>query len=259
MKNGLLIFLAVLFVTTAFAQSKKELKGEIETLKLKADSLGKASEKLQSQINEFESRKKVDMNDEMQKLSYAIGILIGENLKKDGLLDSITAEVFTAALEDVKNGNQQMPPQEASQFVQTLMEGAQKKKFEKNIEEGKKFLEENAKRDGVVTLPSGLQYEVLVEGNGAKPTANDKVTTHYHGTLIDGTVFDSSVERGQPATFGVGQVIKGWTEALLLMPEGSKWKLFLPYDLAYGERGAGGAIGPYATLVFEVELIKIEK
>ncbi|HRB38756.1 MAG TPA: FKBP-type peptidyl-prolyl cis-trans isomerase [Bacteroidia bacterium] len=128
-----------------------------------------------------------------------------------------------------------------------------------NLEKGKKFLEENGKRKGVVTLPSGLQYEIIKEGTGPKPAATDKVTTHYHGTTIDGKVFDSSVERGQPAQFGVNQVIPGWTEALQLMPVGSKWKLFIPANLAYGESGAGGAIGPNETLVFEVELISIDK
>jgi FKBP-type peptidyl-prolyl cis-trans isomerase FklB len=127
----------------------------------------------------------------------------------------------------------------------------------KKIEEGKNFLLENAKRAEVKTLESGLQYEVITDSEGPKPSLNDQVTTHYHGTLIDGTVFDSSVERGQPATFPVSGVIKGWTEALQLMSVGSKWRLFVPYDLAYGEKGASAQIGPYSTLVFEVELIKI--
>lgn len=123
--------------------------------------------------------------------------------------------------------------------------------------EGKKFLDENGKRAGVTTTASGLQYEIMQAGTGAKPTANDKVTVHYHGTLLDGKVFDSSVQRGQTIDFPVTGVIAGWVEALQLMPMGSKWKLFIPYNLAYGERGAGGDIGPYETLVFEVELIKI--
>ena len=125
------------------------------------------------------------------------------------------------------------------------------------VEEGRKFLAANSKNEKVVTLESGLQYEVIKAGEGAKPSLNDQVTTHYHGTLIDGTVFDSSVERGQPASFPVNGVIKGWTEALQLMNVGSKWRLFVPYDLAYGERGAGPQIGPFTTLIFEVELISI--
>ena len=124
-------------------------------------------------------------------------------------------------------------------------------------EEGANFLAKNAKKEGVISLESGLQYEILKQGSGAKPTINDNVTTHYHGTLIDGTIFDSSVDRGQPATFPVSGVIKGWTEALQLMSVGSKWRLYVPYDLAYGERGAGANIGPFTTLIFEVELISI--
>jgi FKBP-type peptidyl-prolyl cis-trans isomerase FklB len=125
------------------------------------------------------------------------------------------------------------------------------------MEDGKKFLADNSKRENVITLPSGLQYEIMKAGEGPKPNLEDKVTTNYHGTLIDGTVFDSSVDRGEPASFPVNGVIKGWTEALQLMPVGSKWKLFVPYDLAYGERGTGPQIGPYTTLIFEVELISI--
>jgi FKBP-type peptidyl-prolyl cis-trans isomerase FklB len=128
-----------------------------------------------------------------------------------------------------------------------------------NIEKGKAFLAENAKREGVVTLPSGLQYEVITEGTGIKPSANDQVKCHYEGTLIDGTLFDSSVKRGQPAVFGVSQVIKGWVEALQLMPEGSKWKLYIPSELGYGSQQAGEMIPPYSTLIFEVELIKVIK
>ncbi len=123
--------------------------------------------------------------------------------------------------------------------------------------DGEAYLAENAKRDEITVTASGLQYEILTEGNGDKPTASDTVRTHYHGTLIDGTVFDSSVDRGQPAEFPVNGVIAGWTEALQLMPKGSKWRLHIPYNLAYGERGAGGAIGPYAALVFDVELLDI--
>jgi FKBP-type peptidyl-prolyl cis-trans isomerase FklB len=146
---------------------------------------------------------------------------------------------------------------DAQKVIQDFFKKQQAKASESVIEEGEKFLIDNAKRNEVTTLESGLQYEILKTGEGPKPSLNDQVTTHYHGTLIDGTVFDSSVDRGEPATFPVSGVIKGWTEALQLMSVGSKWKLFVPYDLAYGERGAGPQIGPFTTLVFEVELIKI--
>jgi len=146
---------------------------------------------------------------------------------------------------------------QAQAIINSYFSKKQKKESESMIEKGANFLQENAKREGVTTLPSGLQYEIISEGTGPKPTLEDNVTTHYHGTLIDGTVFDSSVDRGEPASFPVGGVIKGWTEALQLMSVGSKWKLYVPYDLAYGERGARAQIGPYSTLIFEVELISI--
>ena len=146
---------------------------------------------------------------------------------------------------------------QALMVIQNYFTKKQSAKSEEKIEEGRKFLEENSKKEGVITLASGLQYEVIIDGSGEKPKLEDNVTTHYHGTLLDGTVFDSSVDRGEPASFPVGGVIKGWTEALQLMSVGSKWKLYVPYDLAYGERGAGPQIGPYSTLIFEVELLNI--
>ena len=172
----------------------------------------------------------------MDKLSYAIGLNIANNL----------------------NGEQtQMSDNEARTVIQDYFEKAEKEKLSKNLEEGKAFLAENAKREGVVSLPSGLQYEIITEGTGKKPSATDKVSCHYHGTLINGTVFDSSVMRGQPAEFPVSGVIQGWVEALQLMSEGAKWKLFIPSNLAYGERGAGQSIEPNSTLIFEVELLKV--
>ena len=148
---------------------------------------------------------------------------------------------------------------EARDIVNQYFAELEAKMNAENIEKGKAFLAENAKREGVVTLPSGLQYEVITEGTGIKPSANDQVKCHYEGTLIDGTLFDSSVKRGQPAVFGVSQVIKGWVEALQLMPEGSKWKLYIPSELGYGSQQAGEMIPPYSTLIFEVELIKVIK
>jgi FKBP-type peptidyl-prolyl cis-trans isomerase FklB len=152
-----------------------------------------------------------------------------------------------------------MTAEVAQAAIQNYFQGVQEKKMAANVEAGKKFLEENSKKPGVVTLPSGLQYQIIKEGTGPKPGPEDKVTTHYHGTLLNGKVFDSSVERGQPVSFAVNGVIPGWTEALQLMSVGSKWKLFIPSNLAYGERGAGGDIGPNETLIFEVELISIDK
>ena len=194
---------------------------------------------------------------EMDSLSYSLGVLLGQNLQSQGF-ENIDEPSLTKGIHDMLAGNEpKVSREEANTIIQQYMQKKQEAKFESNIAEGKAFLEANAQREEVTILPSGLQYEVLKEGNGSKPSATDKVTVHYHGMLIDGTVFDSSIERGQPATFGVNQVIKGWTEALQLMPEGSKWKLYIPSDLAYGSRGAGPKIGPYSTLIFEVELLKV--
>ena len=197
------------------------------------------------------------LNNEIDSVSYSLGVNIGENLKTQ--FPDINLKNFELAIKNVLD-NQKEPKisgADAQKVIQNYFQKQQAKASESVIEEGKKFLTENSKKDGVITLESGLQYEIIKSGEGAKPTINDQVTTHYHGTLLDGTVFDSSVERGQPATFPVSGVIKGWTEALQLMTVGSKWKLFVPYDLAYGERGAGPKIGPYTTLIFEVELISI--
>lgn len=193
----------------------------------------------------------------MDTVSYSLGMLMASNLKQQGF-DELDAPSFMAAMKAVMAGEPTLfDANEANQKVQAYMQGAQAKKHEKNIKAGADFLAENAKRKGVTVTASGLQYEVLKPGDGKKPSPSDKVTVHYHGTLIDGTVFDSSVERGQPATFGVTQVIQGWVEGLQLMPMGAKYKFFIPYDLAYGERAAGAAIKPYSALVFEVELIGI--
>ena len=192
----------------------------------------------------------------MKDFSYALGINIAANLKEAGI-DNIDTERFEQAVKDaLSNGKTEMTQDMAQNKIQEYFAKLQAERGKKNIEEGKKFLEDNAKREGVVTLPSGLQYEILTAADGKKPSASDSVKCHYHGTLIDGTVFDSSVRRNQPATFGVSQVIQGWVEALQLMPVGSKWRLFIPYNLAYGERGAG-SIPPYATLIFDVELLDI--
>lgn len=194
----------------------------------------------------------------MDKFSYAIGLGIGQNLLSMGA-KGIAVDDFAQAIKDVLEGNQTaISHTEARDIVNKYFAELEEKMNAANIEAGKKFLEENKKREGVVTLPSGLQYEVITEGNvGRYAKATDQVQCHYEGTLIDGTLFDSSIKRGQPATFGVNQVIPGWVEALQLMPEGTKWKLYIPSDLAYGAQGAGEMIPPHSTLVFEVELQKI--
>ncbi len=199
----------------------------------------------------------LNMENDTVKVSYSLGVNIASNLKKQGL-DTIDAEAFKQALIDVYSGDSvKISEQEANQYLQNYFTNLQEIKSEKMKEESQKFLEKNAEREGVKVTPSGLQYEVVKMGEGDKPSATDQVTVHYKGMLIDGSVFDSSYDRGQPATFGLNQVIPGWTEGLQLMPVGSKFIFYIPYELGYGERGAGQNIPPYATLIFEVELLKI--
>lgn len=193
----------------------------------------------------------------LDKLSYALGISLGNNLKNSGFTGLNYAEIARGIEEIDKANDLSMTLQEAQELINMHYQEAQVKVNEKNIEEGVKFLLKNAQREGVITTDSGLQYEVITEGKGVVPSASDTVKVHYHGTLLNGKVFDSSVDRGEPATFGVTQVIHGWVEALQLMPVGSKWKLYIPSDLAYGVRGAGESIAPHTTLVFEVELLDI--
>lgn len=190
------------------------------------------------------------------KASYGLGMSIGESLLKDGL-DSLDLEIFAQGVKDRIAGKSAIPVEESQKALQTYYGEMQNAKSSKNVEQGLLFMETNAKKEGVTTLPSGMQYEVITAGDGPKPSATDKVTTHYHGTLVDGTVFDSSVERGQPASFPVNGVIQGWVEALQLMGTGSKWRLFIPPNLAYGAQGSPPVIGPNATLIFEVELLSI--
>jgi FKBP-type peptidyl-prolyl cis-trans isomerase FklB len=193
----------------------------------------------------------------MEKVSYALGLSLGNNLMNSGI-ETIDYAKLAKGIHDVFEKNEpEISYQEAQNVINEFFEQLQKKASEATIKAGQDFLNENAKRPEVITLESGLQYEIIKDANGPKPKASDKVTVHYHGTLIDGKVFDSSVQRGEPATFGVTQVISGWVEALQLMPVGSKWKLFIPSNLAYGAQGAGQAIGPHTTLIFEVELIGI--
>jgi FKBP-type peptidyl-prolyl cis-trans isomerase FklB len=198
-----------------------------------------------------------NLNTKMEKVSYSLGVNVAKSVKNQGLT-SIDSKAIAQAFTDVFEGNElKISEQESNLILQDYFGKLAKEAQSANVEAGEKFLAENAKRDGVTTTATGLQYEVLAEGSGDSPKETDQVTVHYHGTLIDGTVFDSSVERGQPATFPVNGVIPGWVEALQLMKPGAKYKLFIPSNLAYGERGAGGSIGPNATLIFEVELISI--
>jgi FKBP-type peptidyl-prolyl cis-trans isomerase FklB len=192
-----------------------------------------------------------------EKDSYAVGLNFGRDLKKQPVdLDPASLE---RGLKDALEGKQPLVTDaEIQASIKELQAEATKNISEGNMKEGETFLAANKTKDGVVALPSGLQYKIITAGTGAKPTAGDTVVCNYKGTFINGTEFDSSYKRGQPATFPVGGVIKGWTEALQLMPVGSKWQLFIPSELAYGSRGAGGAIGPNQTLVFEVELISIK-
>ena len=200
----------------------------------------------------------------MDKLSYALGLGIGQQLSQMGAND-ISAEDFAQAIKDVLQGHElKVSHREAQTIVQDYFQKQEQKLQAQRAEAGKahkeageKYLAENAKKDGVITLPSGLQYQVLKEGNGKKPTAKDTVQCHYEGFLIDGTVFDSSIQRGEPATFPLQQVIAGWTEGLQLMQEGAKYRFFIPYRLGYGEGGAGNSIPPFAALIFDVELIQV--
>jgi FKBP-type peptidyl-prolyl cis-trans isomerase FklB len=201
----------------------------------------------------------------MDKLSYALGLGIGQQLAQMGVGSDFNVDDFAQSIKDVMAGNElKVSHREAQQIVQDYfakqeakMNAERAEKGKAAREEGEKYLAENAKKDGIVTLPSGLQYQVLREGNGKKPSAKDSVKCHYEGFLIDGTVFDSSVQRGEPAVFGLQQVIAGWTEGLQLMQEGAKYRFFIPYRLAYGEGGAGQLIPPFAALIFDVELIEV--
>lgn len=206
----------------------------------------------------------VELKTLQDSVSYSIGVDIANNLKSQAV--EINPDALGRGLKDQFTGAELLLTEEQraaalNAFQQTHMEAQMKKAHEageQHKKEGEEFLASNKKDKDVVTLPSGMQYKVITMGKGAKPKADQTVSVHYRGTLIDGTEFDSSHKRGEPATFQVGGVIKGWTEALLLMPVGSKWMLYIPSDLAYGERGAGGQIGPNATLIFEVELLSIK-
>ena len=193
----------------------------------------------------------------MEKISYALGLGIGQQLKSMNI-ENFDIKEFSRSIEDVMAGRDtDMTAREAQVMLGEYFQKKEKEQAEENIAKGKAYLEENGKREGVITTKSGLQYEVLTDGTGKSPKATDKVRCHYEGRLTDGSVFDSSYQRGEPADFGLNQVIAGWTEGVQLMKEGAKYRFHIPYLLGYGERGAGASIPPYATLVFDVELIKV--
>ena len=196
-------------------------------------------------------------SEELDRVSYCFGLSIASNLISSGVT-TINAEAFNDAMTTVFAGNMpEIMPDEANNILQDYFEKLQKERGSKAKAAGEKFLAENKAKEGIVALPSGLQYKILKEGNGPKPKASDTVKCHYEGRLTDGTVFDSSIRRGEPAEFPVSGVIQGWVEALQLMPVGSKWQLYIPSELAYGTHGAGQAIGPDETLIFDVELLAI--
>ncbi|MCL2327048.1 MAG: FKBP-type peptidyl-prolyl cis-trans isomerase [Bacteroidetes bacterium] len=210
------------------------------------------------------SAQKNQLKTQKDSVSYALGMDIASNLKQMQLQNDINVTLFSAAMQDVFAGNPRMTQEDAQRVAQTFfmvkqeeMRRAELKQFEGNLEAGNAFLAQNAKRPGVVTTASGLQYEVVKQGTGARPQANDVVTLHYEGKLIDGTIFDSSIERGTPATFGVSQVIPGFSEAIQLMNVGTTIIAYIPQNLAYGDHGAG-PIEPYSTLIFRIELISID-
>ncbi len=246
----LLFCLLTVALTPALSQSKKDLLAEVTALRSQVSAL-------QEENTELKKPFEVDLNDSTEHVSYCFGVVLGKNFKDTGL-DSLDMEAFQTAMQDVIAGRQpKVQPQEAEAVMHRYMQTAMMKRSAIAKVQSQKFLDENKTKDGVQITETGLQYQVLEQGVGKSPTPADRVTVHYTGKLTDGTVFDSSVQRGQPATFRVNQVIPGWTEALQMMKEGDKWILYIPYPLAYGERGSPPQIPPFSTLIFEVELMKV--
>lgn len=252
MKKSIVVIAVFLTGIASFGQKKKDLIKDIAKLKAQATEM-------QTKLNEIQKAKELNLKDSLQSFSYAFGVSVGNNLKTVGF-DSLAYAAFATALEDVMRSEEKMTLQDAQKQVNTTIQAMQDKIAKIQSAEGERFLAENGKRAEVITTESGLQYEILNTGDGVVPKPTEKVKVHYSGSLINGEVFDSSIARGEPAVFGVTQVIKGWQEALQLMKVGDKWKVYIPQNLAYGERGAGGgAIPPYAALIFEMELLAIEK
>ena len=226
------------------------MQNEITRLKTETQTLSKEIVELKKPVD-------VQLTDKHKKASYGLGVLVASNLKSQGG-DSLVLDVMIEGIKDVfSNKSLLMQQQECSNIVQQYMQAVATERSVKMRGEGQRFLDENKTKEGVKVTASGLQYKVITSGKGKMPITSDQVTVHYTGNLLDGTVFDSSVQRGSPAIFGVTQVIAGWIEALQLMHEGDKWILFIPDNLAYGERGKGAQIPPYTTLIFELELIKV--
>lgn len=247
-KTILPVVLSVILATTqGFAQTPKKVVKPAVTTKKAPTTAVKTATSASAPKSQLDS------------LSAAIGVSFSNSLSSQGIKD-INTEILTKTIvASLKGEKTTFTSEEANQFIGSYFQKIMEEKGAVVKVEGEKFLEENKKKPGIITTESGLQYQVIKMGEGAKPTATDKVKTHYHGTLTNGTVFDSSVDRGEPIEFPVNGVIKGWTEALQLMPVGSKWKLFIPYQLAYGERAAGPQIPAYSALVFDVELLDIVK
>ncbi len=248
--RSVIFCLVVLISASALAQSKKELQAKVTSLTSEVAAL-------KAEIEQLKKPKEVSLNTIHEKASYSLGVLMGSNVKNQGG-DSLVVEAINAAMTDVFLGKPlKIQEQECSMIIQPYMQQAMENKTKKAKAEGISFLNTNKTKPGVITTASGLQYKKLAEGKGKQPTADKNVTVHYAGRLIDGQEFDSSIKRGEPASFDVNGVIPGWTEALQLMHEGDKFELYIPSELAYGERGAGGQIPPHSVLIFEVELIKV--
>lgn len=246
------VILIVFFLAShaILAQSKKDLKAEVSRLQTELTNL-------KAEINVIKNPDRCELTNEHQKASYGLGVLMANNLLRQGS-DSIDINVLNEAMRDVMAARDlQIAEQEAMGIVQPYMSKAMERKVELMKEEGRLFLEANKSKEGVKVTESGLQYKALVKGAGKMPNGESSVTVHYTGKLLDGTIFDSSVKRGESATFGLNEVISAWTEGLQLMHEGDKFELYVPYELGYGERGAGAAIPPFSTLIFEVELISV--